>query len=541
MYQALYRQYRPQTFDEVLGQDHITTILKNQIKKGNIGHAYLFSGTKGTGKTSTAKIFSRAVNCLNLQDGNPCNRCDICRGILGESIMDVIEMDAASNRKIEDIRELRDKVVYPPSSAKYKIYIVDEVHMLTREAFNALLKTLEEPPAHLIFILATTEAHKLPQTILSRCQRFDFKRITSKDIISNMKDICDKLGVYAEERALALIARNSDGAMRDALSLLDQCISYREELTYEDTLDILGIASTDLLFSMVEDIKSSNIEKSLVKVDKIIQEGKDINQFIRDLIYHFRNLLIGKTSESSTGIIDMDEKMIESYIEQGKDMPLDLILRALDILNETERKARWATQPRVILEMAIIRMVNLKEKGSIENRIEKLERALSGGQIDIKGTSKPKEESITTIDKDTIRPQKISKKRDKIRKPVETFDNGKELNLNIIRQEWSRVLNIIRGENIRIKALLREGKLISFVNNTLCIGYEDGYGIHKEAISRPDNKEIVEKIVSSYFKRDISLKFIMDDGVSIGNEEDNMDDIQEVVDFFGEDIVKIEE
>ena len=229
MYQALYRQYRPKTFDEVLGQEHITRTLRQQVLKGNIGHAYLFSGTRGTGKTSAAKILSRAVNCLNPQDGNPCNECEICKGILDESLMDVIEMDAASNNSVDDVRDLKEKVIYPPSRARFKVYIIDEVHMLSKGAFNALLKTLEEPPKHLIFILATTEPERLPQTILSRCQRFDFKRITNKDIVLNMKNITGGLNVEIEDRVLSLIARNSDGAMRDALSLLDQCISFNNE------------------------------------------------------------------------------------------------------------------------------------------------------------------------------------------------------------------------------------------------------------------------------------------------------------------------
>src|SRR5690554_3529567 len=291
MYQALYRQYRPKTFDEVLGQEHITTTLKNQIQKGNIGHAYLFSGTKGTGKTSTAKIFSRAVNCLNPVEGNPCNECEICKGILDESIMDIIEMDAASNNSVDDIRELRDKVVYPPSRARYKIYIVDEVHMLSKGAFNALLKTLEEPPKHLIFILATTEMERLPQTILSRCQRFDFKRILNKDIVANMEKICSELNIPVEEKVLRLIARNSDGAMRDALSLLDQCISYKDkELTYEDAIKILGIADNSLLFKMCDSIIYNDMESSIKMVNHIIQEGKDISQFLKDTIHHYRNL-----------------------------------------------------------------------------------------------------------------------------------------------------------------------------------------------------------------------------------------------------------
>ena len=534
MYQALYRRYRPKTFDEVLGQEYITTTLKNQIQRGNIGHAYLFSGTKGTGKTSTAKIFSRAVNCLNPVDGNPCNECEICRGILDESIMDVIEMDAASNNGVDDIRELREKVVYPPARAKYKIYIVDEVHMLSKGAFNALLKTLEEPPKHLIFILATTEMEKLPQTILSRCQRFDFKRITSKDITLNMKNICSELNVSVEERALRLIARNSDGAMRDALSLLDQCISYKEgELTYEDALNILGIANTELLFSMVDDIRDKNLENVLFKIDEIIQSGKDINQFIKDLIYHFRNLLIAKTSKNPIDIMDMDEETVTMYIEQSKNMSIDFILKSLDILNKSENQAKWATQPRIILEMATIKLVNLEEQVSLEERIKKLEMMISSGEVTLSKST------VTKPDKKVKRPKEQREKSKEEVEAVEIFDNGKELAFETIKNDWQKVLKIVKDKRISTQALLREGRLVSFKNNILYIGYKDGYGIHKAAMEKPNNKEFVEKIVSSYFNKNIRVKFIMDDEKIVDEKEKEKDTVQEVVDFFGEDIVEI--
>ena len=431
MYQALYRQYRPKTFDEVLGQEHITTTLKNQIANGNIGHAYLFSGTKGTGKTSTAKIFARAVNCLSPINGNPCNECEICKGILDESIMDVIEMDAASNNSVDDIRELRDKVVYPPSRARYKIYIIDEVHMLSKGAFNALLKTLEEPPKHLIFILATTESERLPQTILSRCQRFDFKRIINKDIVANMEKICDELSIPVEGRALSLIARNSDGAMRDALSLLDQCISYKDgDLTYEDALDILGIANTELLFSMVRDIREKELEKALLKIDEIVQNGKDIHQFIKDLIYHFRNLLITKTTNNSRDIMDMDEETIQMYLEQSNDMSLDYILKALDILTKSESQAKWATQPRIILEMATIKLVNLEEQISLEDRIKKLEQIINSGEIKI---GEPVATNVVQEQKKKVKKKKDLEKPKEI-KTVPILDDGKELSLQIIKK-----------------------------------------------------------------------------------------------------------
>ncbi|HSH36202.1 DNA polymerase III subunit gamma/tau, partial [Schnuerera sp.] len=454
MYQALYRQYRPKTFDEVLGQEHITTTLKNQIQKGNIGHAYLFSGTKGTGKTSTAKIFSRAVNCLNPVEGNPCNECEICKGILEESIMDIIEMDAASNNSVDDIRELRDKVVYPPSRAKYKIYIIDEVHMLSKGAFNALLKTLEEPPKHLIFILATTEMERLPQTILSRCQRFDFKRILNKDIVANMEKICNELNISVEEKALALIARNSEGAMRDALSLLDQCISYKDDkLTYEDALEILGIANTELLFSIVDDIEKKNLQDLLVKIDDIIQQGKDINQFIKDLIYHFRNLLIVKTSQNSTDILDMDEETISLYIKQSQNISLDNILKSLDILNKSETQAKWATQPRIILEMATIKLVNLEEQKSLEDRIKKLEQIINSGEIKI---GEPVATNVVQEPKKKVKKKKDLEKPKEI-KTVPILDDGKELSLQIIKKKWEKILAIVKENNIRTHAFLKEG------------------------------------------------------------------------------------
>lgn len=540
MYQALYRQYRPKTFKEVLGQEHITTTLKNQIQKGNIGHAYLFSGTKGTGKTSVAKIFSRAVNCLNPTDGNPCNECEICKGILDESIMDIIEMDAASNRGIDDIRELRDKVIYPPARAKHKIYIIDEAHMLTNQAFNALLKTLEEPPEHLIFILATTEMEKLPQTILSRCQRFDFKRITSKDIVANMKNICSELKVPVENKALNIIARNSDGAMRDALSLLDQCISYKEgELTYEDVLSILGIANTDLLFTMVDNIKNKNLEDILFKIDEIIQEGKDINKFIKDLIFHFRNLLIAKTSKDPIDIMDMDGETVSMYIEQSKDISLDFILRSLEILNKSEEQAKWATQPRIILEMATIKLVNLEERISLEERVKKLEMIINSGEVNL---TKPTEAKVVKKgEKAKQQIEKPEKSKEEI-EPVQIIDDGKELSFENIKNQWQKVLKIIKDKKINIYALLVEGKLISFINNNLRIGYKDGFGFHRDAINKPNNKEFVEKTVSSYFNKNIDIDFIMEDEQAIENiekTEEKEDTIQEVIDFFGKDIVEI--
>lgn len=562
MYQALYRQYRPKNFYEVLGQKHITTTLKNQIQKGNIGHAYLFSGTRGTGKTSTAKIFSRAVNCLNLQDGNPCNECEICKGILNGSIMDVIEMDAASNNSVEDIRELREKVIYPPSRAKYKVYIIDEVHMLSKSAFNALLKTLEEPPKHLIFILATTEPEKLPQTILSRCQRFDFKRVSTLDILENMTNISEKLNIKIEDRVFSLIARNADGAMRDALSLLDQCISFSgDELTYEDAINILGITNSDLVLNLTDNIIEKKLEEALGEIDKIIQDGKDILQFIKDITYHFRNLMIVKSSKNPEELMEIDEETMGRYLNQSKDITLRFILNALDILTNADEKAKWSTQPRIILEMAIIQIVKLDEKFSLEERVKKLEMGIRprGQNISIEESENHERMQVTKkeismeketfIKKENIIEEKTSSENlEKHKeKPLsqninEGFQDDKELNISTIESNWEKIIKIIKSKKMNVYALLIEGTPTSYENGLLTIGYKEPYGFHKEAINSPQNKEFVESILTDYFKKDIKINLVM--GVKKQNlqvdEKKNKDNaIKEVINFFGEDIVEI--
>lgn len=549
MYQALYRQYRPKTFDEVLGQRHITNILKNQIVKENIGHAYLFSGTRGTGKTSTAKIFARAVNCLSPENGNPCNKCEICQGILDESIMDVIEMDAASNRKIDDIRELKDKVIYPPTRAKYKVYIIDEVHMLTTEAFNALLKTLEEPPKHLIFILATTEPQKLPQTILSRCQRFDFKRITSKDLIENMRNICNNLKIDVEDDVLRLIARNTDGAMRDALSLLEQCLAIGEtRITYEDAVNILGIVNSQTIFDIVDKVIDKNIEEGLELINQVIENGKDIHQFIKDFLYHFRNLMIVKTTKDPSSLIEVEESLLEKYMEQSKNIDINFILKALDILTTADEKAKWSTQPRIILEMAIIQLTKIGEELSLEERIKRLEMG-----IKVENTSSTIKESVKKEAPKIDKSQKLTTETP-LKKPVEDppkaieteeaevfEDSEQEISFEQVNEDWGKILQAIRTVKVSLYALLVEGEPISFSNNVLTVGYKDGFGIHKEAISMPQNKLLVEKTISSFYKKNITVSFTMITEKSNVNKEkkDKDEAIKEVIDFFGEDIVEI--
>lgn len=539
MYQALYRRFRPKTFDQVLGQEHITTTLKNQIINQNIGHAYIFSGTRGTGKTSTAKIFARAVNCTHSIDGNPCNTCEICSGLLDESIMDVIEMDAASNNSVDDIRELREKVKYPPSKARYKVYIIDEVHMLSDSAFNALLKTLEEPPKHLIFILATTEVEKLPQTILSRCQRFDFKRVTTKDIVKNLNNICGEIGIEVEESALNLIARNSDGAMRDALSLLDQCISFGEgTLTYEDALKTLGIANEDLLFNLVDNIEEKNLEKALHIVDDIIQNGKDINQFIKDLIYHFRNLMIAKTSTNPLDIIDLEKETVGRYKEQSENISLPFILKALQILNEGQNQAKWSSQPRIILEMVVVKLIELRDELTLAQRIEKLEKVIESGNIKVSQKKEPIEK--VKSEKPSKKEVPIQNEKKEVEEEKIIIDDGKEINIADIKREWANVLKAIKKKRISTQALLLEGSPMDYQNNILTIGFKEGYGLHREALGKKDNKEFVEKSVSNYFNKNIRVEFVMAKEDEEENEKDEEQElIDSAIDFFGKDLVKI--
>ncbi|WIV12796.1 DNA polymerase III subunit gamma/tau [Proteiniborus sp. MB09-C3] len=550
-YQALYRKFRPKTFDDVMGQEHITTTLKNQIKNNNIAHAYLFSGTRGTGKTSTAKVFARAVNCTNSHDGNPCNECEACKGILDETIMDVIEMDAASNTSVEDIRDLRERAKYPPSKCKYKVYIIDEVHMISKGASNALLKILEEPPKHLIFILATTEPQRLPATILSRCQRFDFKRITVKDIIQNMQNILDEIGIKADPNGLGLIARNSDGAMRDALSLLDQCLSFSEkEMTYEYILSILGVVNNDIIYEITDSIIEKNADKALELIEYIVQNGKDINQFIKDLILHFRNLMVIKVSDNIENILDETEEMIERLKKQAGSIATNGIINILKILSDAETQCKWSSQPRIVLEVSIIKMLNESSGSDYEDiveRIKKLEEKLENNVI-IKDTASKKQ----SVSNNYIRTKATEKAEEE--KQENTSNDVKEskdiirtdIDINKVNEEWKNILKAIKSERIGLHALIMEGKPLSFKNGVLIIAFEDGFRFHKEAIEKSENKELVQQIINRCLNANMEVKFAMTEDVAKVDEEkqDKEQDkelIQQVIDVFGEELVEIEE
>lgn len=383
MKQAIYREFRPKDFTRVVGQAHIVEILKNQIRTGNLGHAYLFSGIRGTGKTSCAKIFARAVNCLNPIDGNPCNECENCKMILEDKALEVVEMDAASNRRIDDIRELKEKVIYPPQIVKYKVYIIDEAHMITNEGFNALLKILEEPPKHLIFILATTEIDKLPDTIISRCQRFEFKRINNSDIVENINYVLNNLNVEIEEDGINLISELSSGAMRDALSLLDQVVATgKEKITIDDINECLGLVNLNMLFELSKSISNSSKNETIETFRNLVKNGKTPHNIIIDLIKHFRNIILVKSIKKElTTLNDVEYKR---YLEHSNKFEIDELIFILENLLDVEDKMKKSDMQNALAELLIIKICSFKkEKSEMEKRIETLENIIKSGNLKV--------------------------------------------------------------------------------------------------------------------------------------------------------------
>lgn len=402
-YQALYRKFRPSKFDEVKGQDAIVKTLKNQIVNDRVGHAYLFCGTRGTGKTSIAKLFAKAVNCENPNEGSPCGECAVCKNIASGVSMNVIEMDAASNNGVEDIRQIVDEVTYSPTEGKFKVYIIDEVHMLSTAAFNALLKTLEEPPSYVIFILATTEAHKIPITILSRCQRYDFKRISIDTMAARMRELMDAEKVSVEDKALKFVAKCADGSMRDALSLLDQCIAFYlgEELTYDKALEVLGAVDTDIYSALLCAVIDSDIQGAIKILEDLIMKGRDLSQFVSDLTWYVRNLLLVKSSDEVDSLIDMSSENLERLKEESEKISADSLMRYIRILSELSGEIKYSTQKRVLIEVALIKLCKPQmetDLTSILERVRVLEEKADSVNIDPVAIKKMIAEAGVSID-----------------------------------------------------------------------------------------------------------------------------------------------
>jgi DNA polymerase III subunit gamma/tau len=535
-YMALYREWRPKVFEDLIGQDHIVKTLKNQLISGRVPHAYLFCGTRGTGKTSTAKILSKAVNCLDPHDGDPCNVCEICVETNEGTLIDVVEMDAASNRKIEHARDLIETVKYPPHKARHKVYIIDEVHMLTTEAFNALLKTIEEPPPYVIFILATTDPQKVPATILSRCQRFDFKRIKTDNVAARLRRIVSEKGIYAEDEALEAIARVSDGAMRDALSILDQAISMSNgKIEYGDIGTMLGITSNKQLFNLVDLMAEKDIESSIKKIDEVILNGKDILQFIKDLTKHFRNLLMIKISKKPENIIDAGEEAINSYKEQSKRLRSEEIMRAINILVEAENEAKLTSQWRILLEMAVIKFCRREYDTSIEmvlSRLNSLEEKIKSGDIAVSSLGKAETAAVEAIKKASEKPKQEKQVSENNR--VEYEEVG-DISLNEVRSAWQDVLNLIKGNRkMSVYAWLINGDPSDVKGNSIIISFSDQYAFSITNLERTENKSVVEENFSKALNKNVKIAFKV-----IKTDSQEEESAEKAKRLLGEDIIEI--
>lgn len=567
-HQALYRKFRSKTFDEILGQEHVTKTLKNQILSNNVAHAYLFCGIRGTGKTSTARILSRAVNCLNNTDGNPCNECEICKSILDETNMDVVEMDAASNNSVDDIRDLRDKVNFLPSKSRYKVYIIDEVHMLSKGAFNALLKILEEPPEHLIFILATTEPQKIPATILSRCQRFDLRRINVDTMVKSMTHICEKLGVEAEEKALKLIAANSDGAMRDAQSILDRCLTFNsEKIKYDDVNELLGIVSFDNIAKIAGYIIEKNINECMIMVNENLNQGKDLLLFIEEIITYFRNLLIYKNTGLNDNLVRMTDEGFEMLKSHSDKITTDTLINLIMILSDTLLECKRAVNPRIIFETRIISLTSRNEEisdfssskeliDSLIERIEKLEATVQNL------ANMPVHNSIQNNDSNAyVKSNKISQERKKVNTTTNpknensdissNDDNDKSNDIdiddnidddvvyNMLNSNWNGFVKAVRRESAPLSAIIRESKVTEVKDKIITFEYDSKFSFHYKAANQDKNKQSLKKILLGFLKANFDVNFILKADKIQHNEKSMNDVFEEMKEAFGEDKVEL--
>ena len=510
-YTALYRKFRPTTFSEMVGQEHITRTLRNQIMSDRVGHAYLFNGGRGTGKTSSAKILARAINCLNPQDGEPCNECEICKGAINGSLTDIVEMDAASNNSVEDIRSIREEVNFLPTKAKYRVYIIDEVHMLSTGAFNALLKTLEEPPEHVKFILATTEPQKLPATILSRCQRFDFKRISNQDIIKRLKVVCDESKIEITEEALNIISVLAEGAMRDALSILERCIQDGENKIDEEKIkDLIGIPKITFVHNIAEALIEYNIDKALKSIDDILNEGKDLNNFIWEIIKYVKDLLIYKTS----GKIDLYSKQeLENIKQISEKVSKEKIVNLIYNLSALENDIKWSTQKTIMFQAGIIKLCN-QEIGSgtnIEEQIQKIEKYIKSADISV---------SNKTNVYNTINPEEVNlnqnnniKSNSSVAKTINTTPKAQETSkqyLGGVSKSWPKIVNDLK----------QSGKIVLYTNlvntqaeeiNDMTVGIKFSKGITafgKAVLEKQENVNEISKLVSMACGKEMQIKYI---------------------------------
>ena len=489
-YTALYRKFRPGSFEEVKGQDHIVTTLTNQIKAERIGHAYLFCGTRGTGKTTIAKIFAKAVNCENPADGSPCGECALCRAIASGASMNVIEIDAASNNGVDNIREIVDEVSYSPAEGKYKVYIIDEVHMLSIGAFNALLKTLEEPPSYVIFILATTEVHKIPITIMSRCQRYDFKRITIDTIVGRMRELMEAEAVRVEERALRYIAKTADGSMRDALSLLDQCIAFHfgEELTYDKALEVLGAVDTAVFGRLFELVLAEDVTGCIELLEEIVIQRRELSQFVTDFTWYLRNLLLAQSSENIEDVIDVSTENMERLMAEAQMTDMNALMRYIRIFSELSGKIKYASQKRILIEVALIKLCRPgmeTDMDSLFARIRDLEKKMENGVALV--PQKTEQDMPGGGKKERLQPVELPKAvPEDVKKAVELWPS------------------IVTGMGQPMKTYLKDARLSLGGDNKLMIVVEEGLA-SDYLMKNTENRELLKRAVCEAVQREIEL------------------------------------
>ena len=507
-YTALYRKFRPGEFEDVKGQDAIVTTLKNQIQTDRIGHAYLFCGTRGTGKTSVAKIFAKAVNCQHPVEGSPCGECAMCRSIAAGTSMNVIEIDAASNNGVDNIREIREEVAYRPTEGRYKVYIIDEVHMLSTGAFNALLKTLEEPPSYVIFILATTEAHKIPITILSRCQRYDFRRITQDTIAARLTELMEKENNDVEEKAIRYIAKAADGSMRDALSLLDQCIAFYlgEKLTYEKVLENLGAVDTEIFSGMLRQILEGNTSGAIRTLEEIIIQGRELGQFVTDFIWYLRNLLLVKTSDNPEEAVDASAENLARMREECGMLEAETLMRYIRIFSELSNQIRYASQKRVLVEIALIKLcqpVMETNLDSLYDRVRVLEEKLEKGLIQpVQMTQNP--EKLPYSAEGTYIPfrEEIQETQPE-RKPEKAAPED----LQYVKKNWNSIIRETRG--LLQQMLLESTPKYDGNTGEPVLYVEFRNFLAQTCIDNPQDAEILKEAIRKKIGKDVEVKMIL--------------------------------
>lgn len=499
-YTAMYRRFRPTRFEEVKGQDAIVTTLKNQIKADRVGHAYLFCGTRGTGKTSIAKLFAKSVNCEHPVDGSPCGECAACKAIASGASMNVIEIDAASNNGVDNIREIVDEVSYSPAEGKFKVYIIDEVHMLSTGAFNALLKTLEEPPSYVIFILATTEVNKIPVTILSRCQRYDFKRLTVEQIEERMKEALEQAGetLQIEEKALRFIAKSADGAMRDAWSLLDQCLAFHfgQELTYDKVLDVLGAVDTAVFSRLLRYVLERNVPGCIGLLEEIVLQGRDLSQFVSDFTWYLRNLLLVKTSgDDSEEVIDISSENLARLKEEAQMAQVDAIMRYIRNFSELSGRIRYAGQKRILIEMALIRLCRPEMETNTDALLDRIRRL---------------EQTLEKIESGAIAVTAAPANAPNAAAPAAAAAAPKKAELpNAIPEDVSRIVSNWQGiaENASqpMKIYLKNAKLSLAGDNRLMVALEDGLA-SDYFLKDTGNRELLEAMLSDFAGKKVEVE-----------------------------------